>query len=36
MLSDTLERGLRTYGIGEKVHALRLPRACTAVVVTTH
>jgi transcriptional regulator with XRE-family HTH domain len=36
MLSDTLERGLRTYGIGEKMRALRLRKKMGLVDLGRH
>jgi len=36
MLSDTLERGLREYGIGEKVRALRLRKKLGLVELGQH
>jgi transcriptional regulator with XRE-family HTH domain len=36
MLSDTLDRGLRTYGIGEKVRALRLRKKMGLVELGRH
>jgi len=36
MLSDTLDRGLRTYGIGEKVRTLRLRKKLGLVEIGRH
>ncbi len=36
MLSDTLDRGLRTYGIGEKVRSLRLRKKLGLVELGRH